>query len=104
MTLRGVSCAREGREGTDVMTSSSSFALTIARAFSAIGAASTAYTLRAPARAAKRDRMPVPQPTSRTTAPRKTAGLRRMKPPYVAVRTPSCSMIWWISASPYDSK
>ena len=54
---------------TIVMTSSSPLLSTSARAWSAILLASTPYTLRAPARAAKKLRMPVPQPTSHTTFP-----------------------------------
>mmetsp|Transcript_61740 Transcript_61740/g.109380 ORF Transcript_61740/g.109380 Transcript_61740/m.109380 type:complete len:202 (-) Transcript_61740:58-663(-) len=49
----------------------SPFASTTERAWWMMSDASTPMTRRAPARAAKSDRMPVPQPTSRTTLPSK---------------------------------
>lgn len=66
------------------------FALTIFSAFSAISLASTANTRLAPPRAAKRDSIPVPHPTSRTTASRNKEGFVKMKDAYVDVRTLSC--------------
>ena len=51
-----------------VIISSNPFALTMSVAFSAISLASTAITRFTPDLAAKRDKMPVPQPTSRTIA------------------------------------
>lgn len=65
----------------------------ISSALSAILLASTANTFLAPALAANRDRIPVPQPTSMTILSLKRDGLERMKLAYVEVRTVSLSIV-----------
>ena len=68
-----------------------------ASALSAILLASTAKTRFAPARAASSESIPVPQPTSITTAPRKSVGVYRMNVAEVLVRTRSVSIVQWIA-------
>ena len=61
-----------------VIISSNPFVLTMSIAFSAISLACTAITRFAPDLAAKRDKMPVPQPSSSTIASLKRIGLVMM--------------------------
>mmetsp|Transcript_16057 Transcript_16057/g.60734 ORF Transcript_16057/g.60734 Transcript_16057/m.60734 type:complete len:276 (+) Transcript_16057:291-1118(+) len=70
------------------------------RAWDATPDASMAYTLRAPALAAKKARIPLPVPTSTTTLPRKSAGLEMNALWYVPVRTASWSMFCWCTSCP----
>ena len=65
---------------------------TILAQWSAMSLASTAYTRRAPASAAKHERTPLPAPTSITIAPSNAARCSKMAVKYVPVRTRSCSM------------
>lgn len=66
------------RDSSTIMIFSNPFALISFLAFSALLLASIAYTFDAPAYAAKRDRIPLPAPTSITTLPLKSVGLFRI--------------------------
>ena len=72
------------------------FAATSERQTSAIEEASIAYTLAAPAFAAKNDRIPEPAPTSTTTLPSKSARFCWIASMYVVVRTLSSSIVCWL--------
>lgn len=50
------------------------------------------------------DRIPVPQPTSMTTAPLNTLGFERMNLAYETVRVVSLSMISWMSVKVSDTR
>lgn len=75
---------------------SSSFVATISRACSAMAEHSTPITMRAPAFAANMERMPVPQPTSSTTFPRKRCPFSMMAVWYARVRAWSLSISSWM--------
>ena len=79
-----------------VTRSPNPFARTISLACSAMVDMSIPYTCFAPALEAKRDRIPVPQPTSSTTLPLTSWGSSRMDLMYVLVRTESLSISSWI--------
>mmetsp|Transcript_20063 Transcript_20063/g.49973 ORF Transcript_20063/g.49973 Transcript_20063/m.49973 type:complete len:219 (-) Transcript_20063:747-1403(-) len=78
------------------MTSSKPLALMRRRVCRVMPLASTAYTLRAPARAANMDRMPVPHPTSSTTLPLRSAACASMAARYAPVRASSPIISRWM--------
>lgn len=65
---------------------------------------SSPTTAAAPPRAANIERMPVPQPTSSTRAPRTSAGLSSSAARYASVRAASPSISRWMSKNAYDPK
>mmetsp|Transcript_81111 Transcript_81111/g.225666 ORF Transcript_81111/g.225666 Transcript_81111/m.225666 type:complete len:245 (+) Transcript_81111:879-1613(+) len=78
------------------------FRSTTPRAQAAVGALpSTATTCLAPAWAANMDKIPVPQPISKTTFPGHSSKMARLN---AAVRASSCTSSRWIPILPYSWK